>query len=60
MSAVDWFAPRDRFPAVRRWTYLYSAGGGAVSDAVGAAGKQYFDDFHQDGDTHWPDLRART
>ncbi len=60
MSAVDWNAHRDRFPAVRRWTYLNTAGGGAVSDAVAAAGKQYFDDFHRDGDTHWPDWRART
>jgi selenocysteine lyase/cysteine desulfurase len=60
MSAIDWNAYRDRFPAVRRWTYLNTAGGGAVSDAVAAAGRQYFDDFHQDGDTHWPDWRART
>ncbi len=59
MSAVDWNAHRDRFPAVQRWTYLNTAGGGAVSDVVAAAGKQYFDDFHQDGDTHWPDWRAR-
>ena len=60
MSAVDWSAYRDRFPAVRRWTYLNTAGGGAVSDAAAAAGRRYFDDFHQDGDTHWPDWRART
>lgn len=60
MSSIDWNAYRDRFPAVRRWTYLNTAGGGAVSDVVAAAGKQYFDDFHQDGDTHWPDWRART
>ena len=59
MSSIDWNAYRDRFPAVRRWTYLNTAGGGAVSDAVAEAGKQYFDDFHQDGDTHWPDWRAR-
>ena len=59
MSAVDWNAYRDRFPATRRWTYLNTAGGGAVSDAVAAAGKRYFDDFHQDGDTHWPDWRAQ-
>ena len=60
MSVVNWSACRARFPAVRRWTYLNTAGGGAVSDAVAAAGKRYFDDFHQDGDTHWPDWRART
>ena len=59
MSSIDWNAYRDRFPAVRRWTYLNTAGGGTVSDAVAEAGKQYFDDFHQDGDTHWPDWRAR-
>ena len=59
MSSIDWNAYRDRFPAVRRWTYLNTAGGGAVSDAVAETGKQYFDDFHQDGDTHWPDWRAR-
>lgn len=57
---VDWNAYRELFPAVSKMTYLNTAGGCALSVAAAAAGKQYFDEMLDGGDTHWSAWNART
>lgn len=57
---VDWVAWRREFPALAKLVYLNTAGGAAMSRAAAAAGRQYFDEILEGGDTHWPAWLERT
>jgi len=57
---VDWAAWRREFPALDKLVYLNTAGGAAMSRAAAAAGRQYFDEILEGGDTHWPAWLERT
>lgn len=50
---MNWASYRARFPAVSKLTYLNTAGGCPISLEAAAAGKQYFDEILEGGDTHW-------
>ncbi|MDJ0945665.1 MAG: aminotransferase class V-fold PLP-dependent enzyme [Kiloniellales bacterium] len=57
---ADWSAYRKRFPALERYTYLNTAGGCAMSVDAAEAGKRYFDEMVEGGDTHWDRWIERT
>lgn len=57
---MDWASYRQRFPALSKVTYLNTAGGCAISLEAAAAGKQYFDEILEGGDTHWHRWIERT
>lgn len=57
---MDWAFHRQRFPALSKLTYLNTAGGCAMSLDAAAAGKRYFDEMLEGGDTHWQSWIERT
>lgn len=61
MSRVDWHQTlREKFPALRRWTYLDSAAAGPIAEQVARAGREVYDSLLTGGDADWEAHLAAT
>lgn len=56
---TDWQALREEFPALKKYTYLSTAGGGPMARATHAAATSFYDRMLSDGDQPWPEWLAR-
>ncbi len=50
---VDWSKVRDEFPVCKKYVYLNPAGGSPVSLSAANAGKRFYDEMLEFGDTYW-------
>lgn len=57
---MDWETFRSKFPALKKYTYLNTAGGGPISDRAANAGRAYYDEAEARADTAWDDWLYRT
>ena len=57
---TDWQKIRDEFPVCKKYVYLNPAGGSPVSLSAANAGKQFYDEMLEFGDTYWDTWLERT
>lgn len=57
---TDWQKIRDEFPVCKKFVYLNPAGGSPVSLSAANAGKQFYDEMLEFGDTYWDIWLERT
>ncbi|HNW91917.1 MAG TPA: aminotransferase class V-fold PLP-dependent enzyme [bacterium] len=57
--AIDWAAVRAEFPALTKYTYLSTAGGGPMARATRDAAVRYYDESVSDGDRSWNEWLRR-
>lgn len=57
---MDWVAFRSKFPALNKYTYLNTAGGGPISDRAASAGRAYYDEAEHRADTAWNEWLHRS
>jgi cysteine desulfurase/selenocysteine lyase len=57
---VDWKKVREEFPVCKKYVYLNPAGGSPVSQSAADAGKRFYDEMLEFGDTYWERWLERT
>lgn len=57
---TDWNKIRDEFPVCKKYVYLNPAGGSPVSQSAADAGKLFYDEMLEHGDTYWETWLERT